>query len=101
MPSPAAESRVLIWRFESAPQRYRRCFPNGRDDDWLALVPAEIGDGFIEWLRERLNMIYTVIARHSLRGGNLIYLGAMELAADTAPLARMSAAATGERVRTV
>lgn len=35
---------VEIWRWEDAPEKYRKLSEHGGDEDWVAFIPAEMPD---------------------------------------------------------
>lgn len=37
-------NRIYVWRFEEAPEEYRRLSDNGGDEDWLVLVPSHVAN---------------------------------------------------------
>ena len=45
---------IKVWRFENAPEEYKKLSTNGGDEDWLAFVPSEYVDpngcNWISWL---------------------------------------------------
>ena len=42
---------IRVWRFQDAPLKYQRLSRNGGDEDWIAVVPAEIYEKiYITWL---------------------------------------------------
>lgn len=41
----ASERFIRLWRFEDAPVEYRALSTCGGDEDWVALIPAELRDG--------------------------------------------------------
>ena len=41
---------IQVWRFNEAPQVLQDMSDNGGDEDWVALVPKEMADGYIGWL---------------------------------------------------
>lgn len=35
---------IIVWRFEDAPEEYRRLSTNGGDEDWVILIPVELSE---------------------------------------------------------
>lgn len=40
---------IKVWRFEDAPEEYRKLSTNGGDEDWLALIPHAQANDYISW----------------------------------------------------
>ena len=43
---------ILIWRWEDAPEEYRKMSTHGGDEDWVAFVPKELAKEYIRFLDE-------------------------------------------------
>lgn len=44
--------RVVVYRFQDAPDELRALSQNGGDEDWLALIPPSLCNIHIPWLEE-------------------------------------------------
>lgn len=69
---------ILVWRFQEAPEEYRKLSPHGGDEDWLALIPPSVRehkDGFPDWLETPAFGVHSTSV-HEVPGGFWIVIGA-------------------------
>lgn len=66
---------IMVWPFYDAPQAYQDLSPHAGDEDWVALVPAEMTKLYIPWL-EFGAFGACEISEHPLDNGSVVYIGA-------------------------
>lgn len=66
---------IMVWPFGDAPQVYQDLSEHGGDEDWLALVPVELKNHYIQWL-ETGPFGWNEISEHPLEDGRVVYIGA-------------------------
>lgn len=44
------DKMIRVWRWEDAPEEYRKLSTAGGDEDWVAVLPAVMKDQHIGWL---------------------------------------------------
>jgi len=65
------KNAILVWNFYDAPQEFRDLSPHGGDEDWLAFVPAHVGDhAYIPWL-EMPAFGCCDVSTHPVEGGEV------------------------------
>ncbi len=77
-------SPISVWRFEHAPPELRDLSLHGGDEDWLAVVPAEMLitiDGekhmpWIPWLESHGPFGCAGVTEHEGPDGSRVYIGA-------------------------
>ena len=68
---------IQVWRFEDAPEEYKKLSPHGGDEDWLILVPPGYENDCIGWLEESTSSrIGCDISVHPLENGSVVHIGA-------------------------
>ncbi len=67
------ERMIKVWRFEDAPESYRRLSDHGGDEDWLAFVP----DGMSQpmWMDTGTLFGCCDVSEHQVFGGR-VFIGA-------------------------
>ncbi len=70
------DSFIKVWRFHEAPEDLQWLSSHGGDEDWLAVVPEDIG--YVPWLESGSSFGYCDISKHVHVDypGYLIYIGA-------------------------
>lgn len=68
---------IKVWRFEDAPEEYRKLSENGGDEDWLALIPAEMSNEYIGWCDPVIGTDFGCcdISDYKLPDGSLVRIG--------------------------
>ncbi len=74
--APTVAKSIKVWRFQDAPQEYRNLSPHGGDEDWLALVPAELADCYIGWMEPGSQFGCCDVSEHRLLDGSVVRIGA-------------------------
>jgi len=73
-------SPIQVWRFDDAPEEYKKLSPHGGDEDWLALVPENLIDQCIDWMDPNSGNSQGFgccdISRHKLKNGDEVRIGA-------------------------
>ncbi len=74
-------SPISVWRFEHAPAELRDLSPHGGDEDWLAVVPADMlkaegPDPWINWLEPGSRFGCCDVSQEDLPDGSRVYIGA-------------------------
>ncbi len=66
---------IRVWRFEDAPEEFRRLSRCGGDEDWVAHVPAYLVESWIPWL-EGSGFGVCAVEAHRLADGSEVHIGA-------------------------
>jgi hypothetical protein len=66
---------IKVWRFHDAPDEFKRLSTYGGDEDWLAHIPVEYANEYINWL-EYGSFGCCEISEHKLEDGSVIKIGA-------------------------
>lgn len=67
---------IWVWRFEDAPEEYRKMSNNGGDEDWLAVVPPSfLKELWIPWLQEGSPFGVCDVQIYTLETGHQVYIG--------------------------
>ena len=79
-----ATEPIKVWRYYDAPEELRKLSPHGGDEDWLALIPADMESE--TWVEFATNSEYSNpasrafgccdISEHRLEDGSLVRIGA-------------------------
>jgi len=67
---PIEEKVILIFPWEEAPPQYRELFSQGGDEDWLAIVPPNLG--WINWL----DHFGSCVTSYQITDGWIVYVSA-------------------------
>jgi hypothetical protein len=62
---------ILIWRFEDAPEHFRKLSTHGGDEDWVAFVPDHYKDEWIGWMEEGGPFGCCSVSEHEVEGGKV------------------------------
>ena len=65
---------ILVWRWEDAPQKYRKLSDHGGNEDWLAYVPDVYVKDWIGWI-EGVGFGCCDVSAHTAPGG-IVRIGA-------------------------
>jgi hypothetical protein len=67
---------ILVWRFDDAPAEFSALSTNGGDEDWVAVVPAEMAGDYIAWLDfGRGGFGLCDVSSYTLPDGRAVYIG--------------------------
>jgi hypothetical protein len=66
------DKTIRVWRWEDAPEKYRRLSEHGGDEDWVAFVPAALKDEWIGWAEEGGPFGYCSVSEHEVDGGRVL-----------------------------
>jgi hypothetical protein len=69
------DKTIMVWSFYEAPHEFQALSGHGGDEDWLAFVPATMGDPWIGWLESGGQFGVSEVTRHPVPGG-FVYIGA-------------------------
>lgn len=67
---------IRVWRFYDAPRALQELSPHGGDEDWLAIVPAHMADGWIPWMESGSSFGCCDVSRHPRLDGSVVLIGA-------------------------
>lgn len=69
---------IKVWPFHDAPERLRKLSPHGGDEDWLALVPAELVRSihYFSWMEAGSGFGVCDVSAHDLPDGSQVRIGA-------------------------
>lgn len=70
-----AKNPILVWRFEDAPEEFRKLSQHGGDEDYLAVMPADYNGYTPMWL-EYGSFGVCDIEQHILEDGRRVFIGA-------------------------
>lgn len=71
-----SEDRTIkVWRFEDAPEEYRKLSEHGGDEDWLAFVPGSLSREYIGWMQPGSSFGICDVSEHDVDGG-IVFIGA-------------------------
>ncbi len=70
----ATSEPILVWRFENAPEEYRKLSQHGGDEDWVAVIPA--GEVRPYWTDSGSGFGCCDVSEHRLEDGRLVLIGA-------------------------
>lgn len=70
------DKAILVWSFDDAPEEYRALSPHGGDEDWLALIPADLNDAYIPWMETGSTFGCCDVSEHNLADGRQVRIGA-------------------------
>jgi hypothetical protein len=62
------EKAIIIWRFEDAPEEFKKLSPHGGDEDWVAFVPKHLVDKHISWMQNESSFGFDV-SKHIVEDG--------------------------------
>ncbi len=66
---------IMVWRFEDAPDEFRRLSDHGGDEDWLAYVPESFEGSWIGWMESGTPFGVCDVSEHKVDGGT-VHIGA-------------------------
>lgn len=70
--------RVMVWKFETAPQELRALHADTGQPQWVALVPASLtGPDLHESIRTQTGLLG--VAVHRMESGDVVYLGSSDM----------------------
>ena len=67
---------IRVWRFEDAPEQFRKLSGHGGDEDWVALVPACMAGEYIGWIDNGGPFGCCDVEEHMLPDGREVRIGA-------------------------
>lgn len=67
---------ILVYRFDDAPEEYRKMSEHGGDEDWLAIVPASLADDDIWWAETGTPFGCCHVSQDRLADGRRVLIGA-------------------------
>lgn len=65
-----------MWRWCDAPAKLRALSDHGGDEDWLALIPKELADTYINWIEDGTPFGCGSVSTHVLEDGRVVKIGA-------------------------
>lgn len=75
LPTKVAQGRaLLIWEWRDAPGELRALSPHGGDEDYVAVVPEDVGQP--SWLESGSSFGCCDVSEHPLDDGRRVYIGA-------------------------
>jgi hypothetical protein len=75
-------NRVMVWKFDSAPDELRALHKGRQSPSWLAFVPKTIGGADLEAAIIEQTRLLDHLDRHQTEAGDIIYF----CSCDSAPL---------------
>ena len=66
---------IQVWKWEDAPQAFRKLSQHGGDEDWVAFVPQALKDETIWWMEEGTPFGVCDVYSYPVEGG-IIRIGA-------------------------
>lgn len=68
---------IKVWPFHDAPDELRSINNHGGDEDWLALVPPNIGHQWIGWMESGTPFGYSCVSEeeHPTKKGYYVVVG--------------------------
>jgi len=67
---------IQVWRWQDAPESYRKLSPHGGDEDWVAYVPEALRHEEIAWMQRGSLFGCCDVSEHDLPGSGLVRIGA-------------------------
>lgn len=67
---------IKVWRFEGAPEEYKKLSEHGGDEDWVALIPPHYTAEYIGWMDPGGSFGYCKIYEYQLENGFVVRIGA-------------------------
>lgn len=64
-----SENFVKVWRFDDAPEEYRKLSTNAGDEDWIAFVPDSLSTVNFWWMDEGTPFGYCHVDDFPVEGG--------------------------------
>jgi hypothetical protein len=73
---PEEKPFIRVWPFHDAPEALRALSDHGGDEDWLALIPAELVDAHdYRWMKEGSEFGVCDVSSHELADGAEVRIG--------------------------
>ena len=69
-------NHVKVWAFSDAPEELQQLSPHGGDEDWLALIPAELKGYCFWWMDSGTPFGLCQTSVHELPDGRQVRIGA-------------------------